>query len=111
MSNGNVKKYLKNGAISPLWQEIQYQKACDDHDLNFAEELARRIATVHNNAQEQEEPFIINIAPEDIVFDNKSGGLNNSKQELEDRFEFLKSHADNPEDLELAKLVLNSYRS
>ena len=27
------KKYLRNGSISPLWQEAQYQKACEDHDM------------------------------------------------------------------------------
>ena len=103
MSRSNeVKKYLKNGAISPLWQEIEYQKACDKHDIDLATEMARSISNAIN--QQQFNIPMPEIVQEPIV-------IVDIKQELEDRFEFLKSHATNPEDLELAKLVLQSYHS
>lgn len=105
MSRSNeVKKYLKNGAISPLWQEIEYQKACDKHDIDFATEMARSIS----NAINQQQFNMPNISMPEIV---QESIVVDTKQELEDRFEFLKSHATNPEDLELAKLVLQSYHS
>lgn len=106
MSRSNeVKKYLKNGAISPLWQEIEYQKACDKHDIDLATEMARSIS----NAINQQQFNMSNIPMPEIV--QEPIVIVNTKQELEDRFEFLKSHATNPEDLELAKLVLQSYHS
>lgn len=108
-SNG-ANKYLKNGAISPLWQEIEYQKACDKHDIDFATEMAKNIT----NALNQQGGFnFIGMPPEDYndIYEGEPIIMRNTKQELEDRFEFLKNHMDNPEELELAKLVLQSYHS
>ena len=105
-SNG-VKKYLKNGAISPLWQEIEYQKACDKHDIDFATEMARSIS----NAIGLQQTNFTQMPEEFDVFEGEPIVMRNTKQELEDRFEFLKNHMEDPEELELAKLVLQSYHS
>lgn len=81
----HYRKYTPCGGISLLWLDEQQRKK---------EERQRR------DYEKQMETMIKNM----------TGGYSNNDEKsfetLEDKFNFLKAHSDNPEDLELAKQIL-----
>ena len=113
-----VKKYLSNGAISPLWAEIQYQKACDEHEV----EMARRIAEAQSSVAANNNNIItsdtirdiIENAMENISEDDSDDYYDESdycvKDELEDMLQFLKDHSSDKQEYEMAKFVVSNYR-
>ena len=114
-----VKKYLSNGAISPLWAEIQYQKACDEHEV----EMARRIAEAQSSVAANNNN---NIITSDTIRDIIENAMENIseyysddyydesdycvKDELEDMLQFLKDHSSDKQEYEMAKFVVSNYR-
>lgn len=108
-----VKKYLSNGAISPLWAEIQYQKACDEHEV----EMARRIAEAQSSVAAN-----TNVITGDSISDIIENAMENYsdnyydesdycvKDELEDMLQFLKDHSSDKQEYEMAKFVVSNYR-
>ena len=110
-----VKKYLSNGAISPLWAEIQYQKACDEHEV----EMARRIAEAQSSVAANNNNNIITSDTISDIIENAMENYSDDyydepnycvKDELEDMLQFLKDHSSDKQEYEMAKFVVSNYR-
>jgi hypothetical protein len=114
--NGEVKKYLRNGAISPMWAMLQCRQDQEDHEIEFVKRLADAtrgcnmsvtkclpfnctIASIGNNSDDDYDYDDYDDYDDDISVE----------EDLQAQFDFLKSHSDNPEDLELAKIILQLY--
>lgn len=82
MSHNGVKKYLSNGAISPLYMELELRDQQEQHELEFQRKQLEQQLQIQNKYN----------ANNDIT--------------LEEAFKFLKAHSDTEEDLELAKTIL-----
>lgn len=103
-----VNKYLRNGAINPLWAEIQYNEACDKYELELQERIQQQqlnhfINLINRTQQATQNDQMIMYAKTLMV-----RKTNSEKITLKDKFDFLKSHSDNKEDLELAKFILST---
>ena len=105
-----ASKYLKGGALNPVW--------CDEQDAEYmAEQISEEIISllectdmsidmdlgsgveVHIPGKSEK---IMDALLEDELEDEDVS----VEEELEAKFLFLKKHSGNPEDLELAKLIL-----
>ena len=110
MAINTANKYLKNGAISPLWQEIELR--------NYQDERCNNTCNMNEdgfiNNLNQAIPVVVDVITE---LTPALRDLRKEKQQqpvlmastissLEDKFEFLKAHSNNEEDLRLAKFVL-----
>lgn len=107
-----ANKYLKGGALNPIWcdeedarilaenttsmmeslYEICSMMAEDDIDVDFNLELAEGLNVNVSSANKEN--------PKDMC------SIIDTESELEAKFNFLKRHSSTPEDLELAKEII-----
>lgn len=82
------EKYIKGGGINPFWMFEQEEQALED---DFIDSLMSCIDM---------------IVPVSVVNNQQQDTLN----ELEAKYQFLKNHSDSPEDLQLAKEILGIHK-
>ena len=96
MPKKQYREYTPCGGISQLWL---YEKE-KEREEKEREECENSIANIVKNISYGVSAQLRNGTKIDI------NNNNNNSITLEDKFNFLKAHSDNPEDLELAKQIL-----
>lgn len=96
-------KYLKGGSLNPAWVDEQERQQIVDDIMDGLEELIECFgAKINMNLAEGIDLSLTNIT------DSSMPSIN-SVNELEAKFNFIKNHSDNPEDLKLAREIIGLY--
>lgn len=91
-------KYLRGGSLNPAWVNEQEKQNIVDSIKDGLEELAECIDVKINMSLAEG----IDLSLTNKCIDNSISSIDS----LEDKFNFIKRHSDNPEDLKLAKEIV-----
>lgn len=91
-------KYLRGGSLNPAWVNEQEKQNIVDSIKDGLEELAECIDVKIDMSLAEG----IDLSLTNKCIDNSTSSIDS----LEDKFNFIKRHSDNPEDLKLAKEIV-----
>ena len=91
-------KYLKGGSLNPAWVNEQEKQNIVDSIKDGLEELAECIDVKINMSLAEG----IDLSLANRCIDHSTSSIDS----LEDKFNFIKRHSDNPEDLKLAREIV-----
>lgn len=103
------RKYIHGGGINPRWvleqEQAKQKKEQEEYELVLKEREDYKINKLKDMVKELSYSASIQLKNGiNATINNNEGNYQNYT--LEDKFNFLKAHSDNPEDLELAKQIL-----
>ena len=98
--------YVKGGSLNPFWGDEQIDKAAKKEFKEYmgtvSEGLTNTLREVINEFSNEISEYYAEEGDEEEEDDEKV----NIADELEAKFQFIKRHSDDPEDLALAKKIL-----
>ena len=98
-----ARKYLKGGALNPIW--------CDEQDAEiFADSIVDSLSNLFGTMDidlnlQFGEGIDVNISNKRSD-EKEMCSIVNTENDFEAKFDFLKRHSDTPEDLELAMRII-----